>query len=1073
MAESLPTGVALGCSGSSRRVASDAMMMSANQAVSPNGSGAGTSTVNGKGNATANVNGNNNGDLPLPKKDDAISNAAATDAPLPVDKTAKDDDHDDHDDHDHDGEEEPPPPRQNKQRRRRFGIRAVGGAVDRGLIALFGAIARAVAQRPVAVLAVMGALGLLMGAGLARINVVTDYEALYTPQKNMAFKDRDYVEQRFGYEPLDVKVYAVGKGDSNSSVLTQPALLTLLDVYRLMANLTVSFNGSSFSLVSPRICYRPGGPRSPCSVESPLDYWGYSEAAIRSDTDLLATINNPRAVNRLGQPLSPESVFGLVTRGPPLAAAPATAGNSSSNSSSGTVSGAAGAGSGMGAVVDVKAMRLTVWLQNNREGRGSSSVDPYTQAWQKALVPLIKAYKSEAVDVYVLSPWDENDTSDTAIYSDVSMLMAGYLLLFLYGLVILSKPHPVESRAYMGLVNVVSVGLAAFSAYGLCSLVGLGFSLVSQVLALLLLGLGTDDMLVTMAAHEETAREYPLATSSVVDRVVATVSRARRGVIVAALTNFVAFCTGIISELPALRDFMIYAAVGVILVLVFQSTFFVAALTLDVRRQCAHRCDTFCCVVSNAGPTDSCCPGHKYDGNRPGVAQTVIGQWLPMIILHPAGKLAVLALTLTIFVFGVIGSVRVQQNFDIEWFIPNGFYLKDVYTLRSAYFTSALGKGALPVGVYTTNPASPPLDYFYYQDEMQAVTASLKSNPYVSSAPPVVTWYDAYLTWLANSTHAANLTAQGRPPSSPLFHAWLHQFLLAPQGRRFTTDVLFTRDTLTHATTPTGVAQLEQPYKMVEASRTLCFTTNLNDSPQEVSAMHSMRASLAAAAPALGAFPYSFPFLFFEGFAVIQRDTILAVALCAAVVFLLMLLLLGDLVVSVLVGLMVAMIDIELMGFLYWAGLSFNAVTSINLILAIGIAVDYSAFTAYSFLSQVGTRQERARKALAHLGVAVFNGGFTMFLAVLPLALAKSFIFQTFFKMFSMIVLLGLWHGLCTLPVLLSFMGTPPYESALERHEQVRRRIEDSKHGEVSGDQNKMEWHESKAQDAPMVQTMV
>lgn len=95
---------------------------------------------------------------------------------------------------------------------------------------------------------------------------------------------------------------------------------------------------------------------------------------------------------------------------------------------------------------------------------------------------------------------------------------------------------------------------------------------------------------------------------------------------------------------------------------------------------------------------------------------------------------------------------------------------------------------------------------------------------------------------------------------------------------------------------------------------------------------------------------------------------------------------------------MVAFVDTELIGFLHWAGLSFNSVTSINLLLAIGIAVDYSAFTAFSFMTRTGTRQERAEKALANFGVAVFNGGFTLFLAVLPAAFAISFIFQTFFK---------------------------------------------------------------------------
>lgn len=111
---------------------------------------------------------------------------------------------------------------------------------------------------------------------------------------------------------------------------------------------------------------------------------------------------------------------------------------------------------------------------------------------------------------------------------------------------------------------------------------------------------------------------------------------------------------------------------------------------------------------------------------------------------------------------------------------------------------------------------------------------------------------------------------------------------------------------------------------------------------------------------------------------------------------------------SISVGLMVAFVDVELVGFLYWAGLSFNSVTSINLLIAVGVTVDYSAFYAFSFMTKVGTRAERAEEALRQFGVAVFNGGFTLFLAILPLALSQSYIFITFFKVISPISKLSL-----------------------------------------------------------------
>ena len=53
------------------------------------------------------------------------------------------------------------------------------------------------------------------------------------------------------------------------------------------------------------------------------------------------------------------------------------------------------------------------------------------------------------------------------------------------------------------------------------------------------------------------------------------------------------------------------------------------------------------------------------------------------------------------------------------------------------------------------------------------------------------------------------------------------------------------------------------------------------------------------------------------------------------------------------------------------------------------------------------------------MGPAVFNGGFSTFLAFALLMTSKSFVFVTFFKIFFLVVGFGLYHGLVFLPVVL------------------------------------------------------
>ena len=107
-------------------------------------------------------------------------------------------------------------------------------------------------------------------------------------------------------------------------------------------------------------------------------------------------------------------------------------------------------------------------------------------------------------------------------------------------------------------------------------------------------------------------------------------------------------------------------------------------------------------------------------------------------------------------------------------------------------------------------------------------------------------------------------------------------------------------------------------------------------------------------------------------------------------------------------------------------GLTIDSVAIINLVLAIGLAVDYSCHIAHSFLQTKGTRQERVDHALEEMGTAVVHGAFSTFLAVLVLSASKSYIFRIFFKQFFGICVFGAAHGLVLLPTLLSLIG-PAY----------------------------------------------
>ena len=94
------------------------------------------------------------------------------------------------------------------------------------------------------------------------------------------------------------------------------------------------------------------------------------------------------------------------------------------------------------------------------------------------------------------------------------------------------------------------------------------------------------------------------------------------------------------------------------------------------------------------------------------------------------------------------------------------------------------------------------------------------------------------------------------------------------------------------------------------------------------------------------------------------------------------------------VMLCVILVDIDILGLMNLWDLTIDSVAIINLVLAIGLAVDYSAHVAHAFMQTPGTRQERVDKALEEMGTAVIHGAFSTFLAVVVLSVSKSYIFR-------------------------------------------------------------------------------
>jgi len=199
----------------------------------------------------------------------------------------------------------------------------------------------------------------------------------------------------------------------------------------------------------------------------------------------------------------------------------------------------------------------------------------------------------------------------------------------------------------------------------------------------------------------------------------------------------------------------------------------------------------------------------------------------------------------------------------------------------------------------------------------------------------------------------------------------------------------------------------------------------LDGAENQISAMRDLRTAVegAGVGPGRATYPFMFSYIFFEQFAIIRPEAFTNLGLALVAVFIITSVIIASIHASAMVIMCVVMVDIDILGLMHMWGLTIDSVTIINLVLAVGLSVDYSAHVAHAFVVAKGTRQERADTALAEMGTAVLHGALSTFCAVVILSTSQSYIFVIFFKQFFGICIFGAAHGLIFLPVMLSLVG--------------------------------------------------
>ncbi|WVR08155.1 hypothetical protein IAU60_005201 [Kwoniella sp. DSM 27419] len=642
----------------------------------------------------------------------------------------------------------------------------------------------------------------------------------------------------------------------------------------------------------------------------------------------------------------------------------------------------------------------------------------------------------------------------------------------------------VNSKFSLGLFGIIIVLIAVSSSVGLFSLLGVRVTLIiAEVIPFLVLAVGVDNVFILVheldrqnSLHAATGPDDDAASVDSdgpqpgngvslppEERVARAVARMGPSILLSSVTEVVAFALGALVPMPAVRNFAVYAAGSVFLGAVMQVTVFVSAMTLDLKRAESMRIDCFPCIQLRA-------PIGLYDETAP-AGEGVVNKFMrtiyaPLLLKNGIKQLVLVAFG-GLFLFASIGIQHITLGLDQRLALPAESYLIPYFNALDNYLDVG------PPVYFVTQGGDVPSRHGQQQlcgrfttcmelSVANSLEAERKRPDSSFIASPPAAWIDDFLQW-TNPTFESCCRVRRREPDvfcsprdserlcRPCFEGaeWDSTMNGLPEGTDFMRYLQQWLISPTNEECPLGgqapyssAVKLDQGNTTVTASHFRTFHTPLKSQADFINALTAAQRISADITRRTGVkvFPYSLFYVFFDQYEHIVSTAFQVITLALLAILGITSVLLGSWQTGATVTFTCALAVTNVMGLMGYWGISLNAISLVNLVISLGIAVEFCSHIARAFMGagsglpvdkEAGRRErdERAWTALVDVGPSVFSGiTLTKLIGISVLALTRSKLLEVyFFRMWLSLIISGALHGLVLLPVLLSYTGGQGY----------------------------------------------
>jgi Niemann-Pick C1 protein len=706
---------------------------------------------------------------------------------------------------------------------------------------------------------------------------------------------------------------------------------------------------------------------------------------------------------------------------------------------------------------------ITTWVVNNH-AQGSVG-EARAEDWEVALKEeMLHSVQQEALErglrVSFNTERSLEEELNKSTNTDAKIVAISYIVMFIYASLalgsggitarsLLNNPSSafVQSKFTLGVVGIVIVLMSVSGSVGLFSAAGVKVTLIiAEVIPFLVLAVGVDNIFLIVHEFERVNMSHP--DEEIDERVAKALGRMGPSILLSASTETIAFAMGAFVGMPAVKNFAVYAAGAVFINAILQVTMFVSVLALNQQRVESLRADCFPCITVRRANSVSL-PGGHYSGNEEeGLLQRFIRKNYAPNLLGKKVKTLVVVVFVSLFTAGISLIPEVALGLDQRIALPSDSYMIQYFNDLYDYFGSGppvyfvtrdLNATARPAqqqlcGVFTTCEA-------YSLENILAQEAKRPEVSYISGS--TASWIDDFFRWLKPSSDCC--TENGKTCFEDRDPPWNITLFGMPEGTEFVHYAKKWIESPTNENCPTGGQAAYSNALVIDSNHTTILASHFRVSHTPLRSQQDFIASYAATRRIadsisqehnIDVFPYSKHYIFFDQYSSIVHLTATLLAVAIAIIFFLNSLLLGSLVTGAVVAFTVIMIVVDIIGVMAVAHVSLNAISLVNLVICIGIGVEFCAHIARAFTFPSKTIMEKARTkfrkkdarawtALVNVGGSVFSGiTITKLLGVTVLAFTRSKIFEIYyFRIWLALVVFAAAHALIFLPVALSFIG--------------------------------------------------